>query len=237
MRTARRSASRCLLWSVVPLFLLLSVAALEKRTRYPFPPMTELVPNTPSLVHLGGILAGLRRLTADIAWIQVLQYYGTPESTASHELRHHREEAEYGRGAYAKFFGLCQRVVRIDPYFSYAYLYGAGVLAWNLERPEEAIVLLQEGVQRLPHYWRFHMYLAAIAYKQRNEYAKMRNLLEETVKQPDCPNVIRSILANLYKTEKRYPEALRLWIQILDTSDPEYHQRARDQIHELSPRD
>ncbi|MBI3291321.1 MAG: tetratricopeptide repeat protein [Elusimicrobia bacterium] len=204
-----------------------------------FPPLNELRFGDHALMDVGGVFLGLRRLTADLAWIQLLLYYGTPEEGPGEESggHHHPDPLSYGGGRYERFLEYCQRVVRIDPSFITAYLYGAGALAWNLKRSDEAVELLQEGVQRNPQAWQFHKYLAAIGFKQRGEFAKVASLLEEAIRDPACPSMVINILGNTYKDEGRYPEALRVFLELYDRAkDPEYQTTALKQIRWLSER-
>ncbi len=184
------------------------------------------------LVDLGGIVFGMRRMVANIAWIQLLQYYGTPElDEEGKEI--HQHGLEYGSGKYYSLLSLSQRVVRLDPYFHYAYLYGAGALAWNLDRPEEAIVLLKEGLRNDPKYWRFGLYLGAVVYKQLNKFDKMIVLLEEVVKYPDCPAMMKVILANIYEKQNRYLDCLNIWLGVYESKDESYRFLAEKKIFEL----
>ncbi|PCI37901.1 MAG: hypothetical protein COB53_05515 [Elusimicrobia bacterium] len=199
----------------------------------PFPPYSELVFGNDRLQDAAFLSAGFRRLAADIAWIQYLQFLGV---------------REFGRGGYASqeelnshvmYPGLMNRtlrVVRLDPWFRQAYLYGASVFAWSeaTKSPENAIALLQEGIKYDPDYWMYQTFLAAIAYKEKDQFDQMSETLEKALLNPDCPALIKSILANFYKAEKRYADALRIWLALLaDDRAPEYHERAAGEIVRL----
>src|SRR5262249_10941489 len=119
------------------------------QTHEVFPPLSISLAS-PS-AHFGdfiGIAMGFRRLAADIAWIQTLIYYGTPEKGVEEKI------AENGGGRYPFFLAYCQRVAALDPYFLYVYYYGAAVLGWNLNRLPEAEEFLQTGIRTHPHEWR-----------------------------------------------------------------------------------
>ena len=212
--------------------------------KFPFPPFNELVfdlseefkdkvsiqrplGSEGGFRDFGGVLFGLRRLTADIGWIAVLQYYG------AHEEGGHEEH--FGEGNYSALEKLVLRVVRLDPSFLYAYLYGAGSLAFNLNRPDQAMDLLKEGIEYNPTYWRFRLYVGAIVYKQKGRFDEMLALLEDAIKYPDCPTLIKSVLANLYKDRKNYTRALDIWMGVLESgeSDATFQQQAKRQIEEL----
>jgi tetratricopeptide (TPR) repeat protein len=136
-------------------------------------------------------------------------------------------------------------VAGLDPFFSHAYLYGAGALAWNMGRPDEAAKLLHRGIIAMERYqenstldlhqpyWQFNLYLSAIIYRKAGELEKMLSLLEVAVQQKDCPNMMKSILANIYQKDKKYVQALKLWMSVYDSNDPSYRVRAERKIFEL----
>jgi hypothetical protein len=225
-----------------------------------------------ALMDLSGAMAGARRLGADIAWIQLLQYYGSTETPVDKDAEYQlscdmvkylfgQKVSEKGEedgcseeghfhpnlqgGVYQDLYRHCQRVVQLDPFFSFAYLYGAGSLGWNLNRPDEAIELLRSGISNMENYkaeitkdprqpyWQFHLYLAALTYTKTGESDKMRELLETAVLQPECPNMVKVLLANIYQKDSLFLPALKLWLGIYDSGDPSYSQRSAQKIAEL----
>jgi tetratricopeptide (TPR) repeat protein len=171
------------------------------------------------LQDTGGIIMGFRAAAADIAWVQLIQYCGgetLPDESRTLDL--------------LKNFTL--RVVRIDPYFYEAYLFSSGILAWfkNVNRPDEAIEILQEGIKNNPKHWPFRIHLAAIVYKKAEEYGKMASSLEEAIRYPECPSIIKAILANYYKEQKEYARAVTVWESVLASDDSAYQNRAEEQI-------
>jgi tetratricopeptide (TPR) repeat protein len=181
------------------------------------------------LSDFAGMAMGFRKLTADIAWIQTLVYYGTQEESVDGEA------AEQGGGHYPLFLAYCQRVVQIDPYFKHVFYYGSGVLGWNLNRLDEAEELLKEGIRIHPKEWRFQQFLAALAYQKNHNVNKLVEFLEGFVEESDCPNMLRSILANIYKKQKRYLAAIKVWTIVYKTGDPLYLKRSISQIQEMYP--
>ncbi len=175
-----------------------------------------------------GISLGLRKLVSDIAWIQTLIYYGT------HEEGMTEEDAHEGRGEYPLFLAYCQRVAQIDPHFKYIFYYGGSVLGWNLKRFDEAESFIKEGIQAHPKEWRYQQFLAAIAFQKSHNMNDLVNFLEVFIEDRDCPNILRSILANIYKKQKDYIKALRVWMFIYDTNDESYRVRAVSEIDEIS---
>jgi hypothetical protein len=271
-----RSRLSIILLPVIVIFCILASAVVSSRFHYPLgrarlSPLTQF-----TVLDLTGTLAGTRRIAADIAWVQLLQYYGSPEKpmdkdtqfklsidmtkylagipvekTICHEKGCH-DESHYhpaiDGGVYPLISKYCIRVTNLDPFFYQVYLYGAGALAWNLNRPEEAVQLLQTGIANLDSYeqnisndpaypfWQLNLYTAAIIYRKKGEFDKMTSLLEVAVRQPQCPNLVKSILANIYQRQgarSALAKSLKLWIDIYDSGDKTYTERSTQKITEL----
>ncbi len=223
---------------VVLVVLLINIQQnIEKSFNYPFKPVTTLQIKEATFVNFWGVLLGLRRLSADLAWIDVLQYYGTHFEEDEHEdgKHHHEGHRHIQWGEYKELLSHCQVVIRLDPYFKYAYLYGAGALAFNHERFDQAIELLEEGVANNPEYWRFHLYLGAIVARQKGEYQKVIPLLEQVVFAPETPMMLRSILAQIYEKQGNYHKARLVWEYILSTATEEHYiKRAKSHLEKLN---
>lgn len=191
-----------------------------------------------------GIVLGLRKLVSDIAWIQLLQYYGGEPPEENHDCHHescYEHMTKIQPGKYKQLINYCRRVTRLDPLYSLVYFYGVGALAWNLERPDEALEYLNEGLQNLEFqktepntdYWELVKYQQAIYYKLGGKYKEMLNQLRLIVDGGKAPNMVKAILANLYKKFGYYDEAIQIWEQLLASGDPEYTERAKQQIKKL----
>ncbi len=196
----------------------------------PFPPLAESLSSPVArLPDFLGIAMGFRKLTADLAWIQTMIYYGT------HEEGIDSEEAENGGGRYPLFLAYCQRVGQIDPSFKYVFYYGGAVLGWNLNRLDEAEELLKQGIRAHPKEWRFQQFLAGLAFQKSHNVNNLEEFLKAFVEDPACPNILRSILANIYKKQKQYREAIRIWMLVYNTHDPSYLERASSEIVKMAP--
>lgn len=192
----------------------------------PWPHFNELVIDRYISQDIGIVVSGFRRVAADMAWIQLLQYVGGEQGF---------DENRMGELNFLKMRAL--RVTRLDPYFRSVYLFAAGILAWeaSVNRPDEALELLREGMRFNPEYWPFHTYTAAILFKKRERFQDMALLLEKSITHPECPTLIKSILANYYKAQKKYSDAIRIWQNVLTNDrDRNYHETARHQIRLLS---
>jgi len=264
------------LFIILLLFLSVSVllgATVSQVFTYPYPRIKISPVSAYAATDMSGVLLGARRLAADIAWVQLLQYYGSPEEPLDQETEftlswdmtkflfgiplekthklgnpekeHRHYHADIQGGVYTRLYSDCLRVAELDPFFSYVYLYGAGALAWNLNRPDEALKLLGAGIEDIelfnPHitkdlhhpFWQYNLYISAIVYSKTGKYEQMTALLETAIKQPGCPNMMKAILANIYQKSGQPAKSLRLWLDIHDSQDPSYTNRSGQKIMEL----
>ncbi len=213
---------------------------------------------------MAAVLNGSRRLGADLAFIQLLLYYGSmenarrgapspaplphedPENHGKHGHVHMGEEAQadvenrrLGDFPHLKDYTL--RVGDLDPYFHYAYLFGAGALGFNLNRVDQALDVLRDGAGGDPHFWRYRLYAGALAYRKAEDVQKVIPLLEEAIKDPECPSMLKNILANIHRREGNVKRAAEIFIELATSSrDNEYRDLALQKLREiqsgLSPR-
>ncbi|MFH1283458.1 MAG: hypothetical protein ABII27_07315 [bacterium] len=211
---------------VVLLFLMVfSLRQIRRAYDLPFPSFDKLVIENTELQDIGGIIFGFRGTTADIAWIELLQYIGgglflDEDSSKSYE----------------KIQYFAKRIIKIDPFYRPAILYAASILAWfkNVNRPEEALELLREGIKKDPSYWPYHLYIAAITYKNiSSDSEQALSILESAVRRDDCPIIVKNILSNIYKEMKRYDDAMRIWLGVLNSNEVYYYDDARREIEIL----
>lgn len=183
-----------------------------------------------------GVVSGLRRFTSNIAWIQLLLYYGRREEE-EHGIGCPHGCPHWDGGLYPHFLEYAQRVIRLDPYFCAAYIYSAASLAWNLNRVDEALLIIDEGIENsefFPPLVELYIHKAAIIYKMLGKYHEMVRSLESAIKLPHCPTLVKSILANIYEKQGEYEKAIMVWKNILETTNDEFElERARKKIEKL----
>lgn len=242
-RAARSSSSRSAITMLAVFALMIGWAddRLSRAMTWRFPPLTELVVTENYLTDIGCLLIGAHRLAADVAYVQFLQYYGlsehvdedeedkkyegelipgsrtTPEAYMGH-LRAH----DISRGHYQRILELSQRMMRLDPFFNSVVLEAAGALAFNQKRIDESLQLLREAIERDPSYYRYHLYLSSILYKEKGNDAGMIDFLLEAIKYPDCPPMFQMILGNLLKKVGRPLDAAHVFIHAYQTAHKEY---------------
>jgi tetratricopeptide (TPR) repeat protein len=218
--------TRALSAAAVAAALALGADVPMSRDARAFPSLSEL-PQTPlGFQDVALASMGFRAAGADLAWVQLLQY-------AAEGLPEYPDPP--GRG-YSHLKDLTLRVVRLDPAFHHAYLYGAGILGWfkGVDAPDDAVAILEEARRRDPGPKQYDMYIAALAYKKAGDYERMTRMLDDIYDDPQTSPQLRAILANIHKSRGEYEIALRIWEDILGHErDASEHARARLQIPEL----
>ena len=191
----------------------------NKNFTYPYPPLKDIATEKTMSTDFIGFLFGMRRIFADVCWIQTLQYYGgggwedfISEEEYAKYADDPKRKGEYGR--YRYLLDMCRRTVNIDPYFKYVYSFGGASLAWNLTRYDEGLELLNEGIKHNPNFYPFHLFAAAIIYWKQGEFENVMENLEKALKYPDCPFEVKLILGNIYDQQGKYEKAANIWVDI-----------------------
>ncbi|MBI4051638.1 MAG: hypothetical protein HY400_03955, partial [Elusimicrobia bacterium] len=173
---------------------------------------------------------GMRRLASDIGFIRLMEYYGTPEESSEG----HSHATGYGSGSYPEIYPRALHILSLDPYYRRVCLYAAGALAFNLDRSEEAIKILQYAMRWDPQELNYKSYLAAIGYQKAKDPVKVAEFLTPVALSPECPSMIKQLVAFLNKKAGRLQEALKIYEDILlTTQDSGYQNQAAQQIKYL----
>ncbi|MCB4756944.1 MAG: hypothetical protein LHV69_07965 [Elusimicrobia bacterium] len=219
---SRKSLFFFLILSVI--IIVLAKWRIDARFEWKYPPLNQLVVTENYAGDVGALLLGARRLAADIAYIQFLQYYGVEEHIKESDSRvvhvtpwGHRIGHEEG-GIYPRLKEFGERILMLDPYFNAAILEVAGALAFNQVRIQESLDLLQEAIQWDPSFYRYHLYATAILYRSNQQDEKLIVVLREAIQYRECPILLEQVLGNLLKKYGRYEEAARVFLHIIDTA-------------------
>ncbi|MBN2406897.1 MAG: hypothetical protein JXJ19_04300 [Elusimicrobia bacterium] len=203
-----------------------------------YPPIFSMKYPLSTPISFWASMLGMRRLAADIIWIQTLQYYGKREGTGSPEFKRGNDK---DNTPYKDLQSYWQQLIRFDPLFVNAYLLGPTTLGWNLKRYDEAMALLDEGVEMVEEIqknlrtlninetdeehplivgksdvinelkWKLYLLKSIIVYLHQDKYGEATELLEKIAFQDETPEEIRIILAQIYEAQKDYRKALELW--------------------------
>lgn len=221
--------------AVIVLFLYLGYAT-GKNYVHPFPQAGQMHSFSDSALSDAGVLSlGIRRLAADVWFIRLMQYYGTSQYLDEEkEDSHDHGDHDAGTGKYPDIFPRSRHILDLDPYFTHVGLYSAGALAFNLGRSDEAIELINHAKLYQPREWKYDAYLAAIGYRLAGNPEKVADMLAPVVRDPECPTMIKQLVAFLNKKIKRYRAAAEIYEDIAMTAqDPYYIRNARRELVKL----
>ncbi len=172
-----------------------------------------------SVLRAAAILSGYKVLAGHAFWIKVIQYYG---------------DAFNSLDRYSKLYDYCSLASDLNPKFISIYTLGASALAFHLNRGNEAIRLLQKGINSNPNDIRLKLMLVSIAYQNTQEYDRVIPFLDAQIERGDAPYMLINILANTYQKVGRYPKAIKLWKKIMrDTDSNEMKIQAAQKLQEL----
>jgi tetratricopeptide (TPR) repeat protein len=153
--------------------------------------------------QIAAVSFGYRPLLADVDYISMLQYYGDPAGA---------------QDGHKRMLGCLNAITDAEPDFTFAYTYGAAILAFNLKRYDEAISIIQKGISFNPSFWKLRFYLGAIIYSKKGDTLKLTGLLEEALKFSDHPAVIERMLGNIYEISRTPDETAQYWVMIFRTT-------------------
>ena len=229
-------------WAGAALALSLVLNAFSARVRPALPPMLLGLSGDGALETAALVSLGMRRLAADLGLVRLLVYYGSAEAGCSEHGDHHghahfdpaHPERSWGGGRYSELGPRALRILDADPSFGYAALFAAGALAFNLNRPDDALRVLDHALGRDPRNREFQAYVAAVGFHRRGDVAGVIARLEPFLGAPDCPVMIKHMVAFLYEKAGRRSRAVELNREILETSkDPGYRRMAAAALERL----
>jgi tetratricopeptide (TPR) repeat protein len=126
-------------------------------------------------------------LAADVYWIRTIQHYGR-------DLKSSRET-----GRFELLQPLLDLTTTLDPHFNIAYRFGAIFLAEPPRkgpgRPDQAIALLEKGLERNPTRWQYAHDIAFVNYWYTGNYAEAARWFERAADLPHAPEWIRPLAA------------------------------------------
>ncbi len=153
--------------------------------------------------HILGVGFGYRSLLADFEYISFLQYYGNFENRKT---------------GYSELYKYIDSITDADPHFTFAYIYGSAILGFNVERHDEAIRIIEKGLKFNPKIWRLRLYLGALTFSRLGDKESYVRFLEEALKFDDHPQMIETLLGNIYAQYKEPDEVALYWAGIYKNS-------------------
>lgn len=178
----------------------------------------EELPLFPSGRLLRALDFGQPTLIADLAWLQAIQYYG----------KHRMGDRQYPLASH-----IFDTIVRFDPDFRMAYIFGALVLEDATGRLDASRDLLDRGRRAMPAEWTIPFHRGFLEYL-RGDVAVGAREMDHASRLPGAPPYAARLAAHAYARSGQEDRAVQLWQAIeRETDDPGIRAVARARLAEL----
>ena len=152
-----------------------------------------------------------RGVAADVYWVRTIQHFGS-------ELKSHR-----GSDRFALLAPLLDLTTSLDPYFSIAYRFGAVFLALpppsGAGRIDQAVALLQKGLQASPDRWQYAYDIGFVYYLYAADYRTASAWFTRASSMPHAPDWIQPLAAETMARGGDRASARRLLAELATSSE------------------
>lgn len=211
-------------------------AAVDGLPSAAFPPSAAVSLSGDGVVSSATLWSlGMRRLAAEVGFVRGLVYYGTHlDDLEGHGPGdgHDHGSVEGGMG-YEELLPRFRRILAMDPFWTHPVLWGAGALAFTLDRPDEALLLLDEGLRAHPKDAKLLATVAAVSFQKRGDLAAALERLMPVVDSGEAPTMLKNMAAYMNERAGRPDVAVRLYREILDSRDTSYFDNAKRGLRRL----
>lgn len=146
-----------------------------------------------------------RTSAADLYWLHLVQYVGTPEAQAA---------------GWPELEALAELVTTLDPEYGYAYQ-AAGVLLTEAGRYEASNEILGKGMENVPDRWQLPFYAGFNHWNHLDNLPEAGRLIARAAQFYGGPAYLSELSTRLYASAGDVDEGLRLLdLMIEETEDP-----------------
>jgi tetratricopeptide (TPR) repeat protein len=230
MSAADQRPSNRRLFPVIALLLAMSVGVQVVRDRgwepyYPEDP-TMWLRSGPLMSRLA---LGYDALVSDVYWMRAVIYYGGK----------HRAE---GRRSYDLLYPLLELVTTLDPHFRVAYRFGALFLAEaypeGAARPDQAIALLERGIEQDGGRWEYYHDIGFVNYWWLHDYKSAAEWFARAAERPNAAEWLKPLAATTLAQGGDRQSSRVLWTELLRANDTEWlRQAAEHRLRQLDAMD
>ena len=157
--------------------------------------------------YLKPLLLGFHGATADLLWIQIVQYVGM----------HVETDMEFPQLKRA-----LEVVTSLDPRFVEPYRLGGIYLLYLAQQPEAAVSLLEKGAAANPDRWELPHDLGRYYYLEAHDYGQALQWWEHAAKLSARPEYLPRFVARLHARTGHAETALELWSELYRTAQNDY---------------
>lgn len=156
---------------------------------------------------------GYDALVADVYWMRAVIYYGGQRLLKGTPPN------------YDVLYSLLDLVTTLDPRFNLAYRFGAIFLAESYPngpgRPDQAIALLQRGIERTGR-WEYMHDIGLVHYWYFQDYPEAAKWFERAAQEPSAPPWLEPLAATTLAAGGDRQSSRLLWQQMLEAGDAEW---------------
>lgn len=172
---------------------------------------------------------GFDNLVADVYWMRAVIYFGGQRLATS-------------ATNFEQLFPLLDLVTSLDPHFRVAYRFGSIFLAeafpGGAGRPDQAVQLLQKGLERAPERWEYLQDIGFVYYWWGHDYALAAEWFKKAGDIPGAPTWLAPLAATTLAEGGNRQSSRQLWTQLHDTTDIEWIKRnASHRLQQLDAMD
>ncbi|HEX5108313.1 MAG TPA: hypothetical protein VFV95_07705 [Vicinamibacterales bacterium] len=191
---------------------IVGLQAMRDRYAPPDAEGTALYVRSPAFVKRA--MLSYRSLAADVYWMRALQHYGRTRLQQG------------GRKRYDLLFPILDLATTLDPNFTIAYRFGAIFLAepppGGAGRPDQAIALLQKGLDAQPSRWQYAQDIGFVHYWWKHDYQEAARWFLRAAEIPGSPGWMKGLAAVTEAKHGDRATSRRLWTGILESADEEW---------------
>lgn len=161
----------------------------------------------PSGKFMRQVSLGYKQIVADMIWFSAVQYYGGYRKDY-HDLRY--------------FEGLIQLVTDLDPHFVFPYRFGAVVLSQDMGSLADGIDILKKGMLHNPTSWELPFEIGFLNYVDAKNPDMAARYFDLASRMPGSPERTRRFAAFVYSKAGHRETSIRMWEEIMSTSEEPY---------------
>jgi tetratricopeptide (TPR) repeat protein len=160
-------------------------------------------------------------LLGAIYWTRAVQYFGEKHREHDSNLQ--------------QLWPLLDIATTLDPNLTIAYHFGATFLSDAPPRgaghPDQAVALLERGIQANPNHWRFYQDLGNVYYFDKKDYVKASQAYEEGSRLPGTPVFMKIMAAKIAAEGESLETSYALWLDLYQTTtNKEVRKNADDHL-------
>lgn len=220
-------------WSCAVLITALLGAAIGLQTwrerAFPRDVAEETVLYVESGPALQRIALSFDALLSDVYWIRAIQHYGGTRRSEDPNKRYHL------------LYPLLSLSASLDPLFTIVYRFGAIFLAepWpgGPGQPEQAVALLQRGLEARPNYWRYMQDIGFVYYWSNHDYKRAAEWFQRGADVPGAPVWMRSLTAATLAQGGDRNTSRLLWRSLAESENDWLRREAVRRIQQLDALD